>query len=296
MSIFSLIFFTGLLGLTGVSGLSTDGPLPLSHNPADFKFGRVPVEGLSAGVCIRPLPITVQVLIKNESARPAYLFQVSEQGQFHLSVLDTFGHEHPIHEVVGEPLMSHPASVIPPGGSCFGILFVQQDAAKAIGGNQVIAYADLRDKPIFGDPQAHTITVRTVPFQLCPTAPVQATLPDDPMAVQWKQREADFLDRIGKTTDPKDRSGIVAELAYFYLNTYGDFDKARALLPQITDPVDALDTRTMLITRNPSVAAKEKVLQLQALLSEAPPDRQHEIKMLISVYQYAANHPDKKSQ
>jgi len=285
------------LGMT--LGLVAD-DMPLSHNLADYQFWGTPVDGLSAGVHIAPLIVAepwpegfrFQIAIKNDSTQLKYAFVTGmHHGIITLTAIDSSGHEYPLREKPGTPMENQPPIPIASGTQYFNVVFVHQDEFAATGGNKVVAVINLCDKPSRTDPQAHTVTIRTAPFQICTVPPMQATLPADPMMAQWKLQEADLLDKINKATTPNDRSAQAAQLAYFYLDTYSDFDKAAAMLPQLTSPGDEINTRIMLITRNPAFTAKEKYEKLGSLHIYASPEYQKDIDSDISHYKYMAEHP-----
>jgi len=287
------IFAVLLAGL-----LAAQEPIPLSHNPADFTTWGTPVQGVSAGVHATPLPsadawfqgFRFQVMIKNDTDQPFFVFTSGgHHGAVRLKVIDATGHAHALREG-GEYPGHQPAILIQPHHAFFDVVFVRQDEALATGGHPVVALVDVYDKPAATDPAVHVATIETAPFPLVAGGPVEATLPDDPMLAQWQKKEAELLQRLQESST-ENRSSNADILADFYIEYLVDLEKARALVPQMTDPIDHFDIRVMLIEHDASLPETDKVAKLKALLPDCPSQRRQLLEKRIAEHEYTAHLP-----
>ncbi len=294
----SLLFFIGL----GLIALTADDEYPFarSTNPADYNFWGQPSDKVSAGIYLHPLqtadipdqvPVAFGIILENKSPQARYVFsRGSRHGYCHLKIVDSAGKEYPIRE---EPSIAAAGSyvTVPANGQLIGTVFVSPWELRAIGNTRLIATVDLYDRPSRADAGVKTIEVESAPFQIYPLGPEQTSVPDDPMMVQWKLEEKKRSDALDQAASPGAKSSAAADLASFYLAYEGDFARAEALLPEITDPVDNFDTRVMLVCQNPAFTDAQKTDGLEALAINCPSGRQHMLESLIGKYHYAATHP-----
>jgi hypothetical protein len=273
-----------------------------SQNPADYQFWGQANGDVSAAIYVHPLktadipdqvPVAFGVLLENKSPQARYAYsRGGRHGYCHLKIIDSAGKEYPLRE---EP--SHGAAgsyvILPAGGRLMGTVFVSPWELRAIGNTRLIATVELYDRPSRADPQVKIIVVESAPFQIYPLGPAQTPVPDDPMMVQWKIEEKKRSNALDQAASPEAKSSAASDLASFYLAYEGDFDRAEALLPEITDPVDNFDTRVMLVCQNPDFTDAQKTDGLEALAINCPSGRQEMLENLIGKYHYAATHPTK---
>jgi len=117
----------------------------------------------------------------------------------------------------------------------------------------------------------------------------KTSMPTDPGRLALlKEKETSLLNLINHTTDPKDRSGVVERLAYFYVDSYLDVKKAEELIPQMSNPLDVCDIQSVIIDRSETLSEKQKAAKLKKLDSQYP-TRHYHLSQLISVHEYAAS-------
>ena len=98
----------------------------------------------------------------------------------------------------------------------------------------------------------------------------QISLSDDPsLHAKLAAKEQELLDKLKKATDPNVRCGVLHDLLIFYTCDSIEYDKARKLMPFLTDPEDIYNLKFDMATE-PNIPSSERNARLTKLIQEYP--------------------------
>jgi hypothetical protein len=276
---------------------SGDGPF-LSHFPQSFSQWGKPVNGVSLGVDVRPLPTEAMpdrqfmlgVCIKNDSDTPVYSVSIgAPYNSLKLKVTDRSGNSVLLD---GRPRKSYfNLSSIPSGGHLIYYIGISHEELRAIGNNRTTVLAEILQRPAPKDPTTPRLSVESPQFQIYPHGPDQSPLPPDPIMAQLEQKAAQLKDQVTNAGRPNDQSEAAAQLATCYVQM-GKISEARGLLPIITDDYDQGSAQMMIVYNDPALAVPQKIEQFYAMELKFP-KRKAPIDHMIFTLQFQTQHPEK---